>query len=232
MPEPSSSSGRKALEGALKHFDDPQSDLHRRVKRSLMALEASHKQLGLRFAARARKREHQEKKLRATQVAQEQAQLIMVQAHAAEMKKLNNEDVIRTAETLVKSAELQIDLGSKLAAQRASWIAQENGIDDGFRDLIDVLVATAVDALWTNTSINKLVGVLSGGLIVVGVATGPIGAALAAAASGVLLAGDLRRKLAKAKREANADKEAARLEQAVLLIDAMKDVTNRWLAIV
>lgn len=233
MGKRGNSRGRKALNGALKILADPQSDLHKRVKRSLAALDASHKQLGLRFADRARKREDEDSEQRDASLAEAQAYLPIVKAHAVAMKKLNDEGVTKTAEAQVKTQELIIDsFLPAAAAQRASLTSIQNAIEEGFRGWNDLLVARAVDALHSDTAGDQVVAILSGpGLIVVGVAGGPVAAAMATAASAGFQVADAIRKLDRASSTANVDQEVARVERALISIDGVKNLTNDWLTI-
>jgi hypothetical protein len=229
MARRSGSRGGTALDGALKSFRNPKSDLHKRAKRSLTALGASHKKLGLRFANRASRRQDQENKLRDRRLTEAQALLTKLKAQAVEWRKLNNEDLTSVAEIQVKGQEAHIDSLLRSAASPDPLMSKADEMEEALRIWNDALVASAVDALWSDTAGDRAAAMLSAGLIVAGVVGGPAAAALTAAASAGLVVRDQVRRLDRARSTAKADQEVARMERALGLIDRAKNLTDEWL---
>ncbi len=220
---------QKAIEAASKRkpFAAPESDLNKRVRTSLVALGKSHTELAARFVMRATQRQQQAATARTASLADAIAALEHVRKVGAEMRKLGNKSLITTAEAQQTFAERHVDMVRQDKLSN-TLIAIANTTDNHFRDWYDKLVILAVQALSEDTVSDKAVGLLSGGLILVGVAGGPVAAALAAVASAALLFGDLR---AKGDKIANADREAARRERAIVLLDVARGIADRWLII-
>lgn len=110
-------------------------------------------------------------------------------------------------------------------------IASANTHERRLREWHDHLVDLAVEALEKDSAADKAISLLSGGSIFLGV-IGPELVLLPGAGSAAIFLLDLKQKLDRANVIRYGSAEAARLERAVLLIDATTHVTNQWLEVV
>lgn len=221
------SPGEDALVKALKSFQDQKSGLYKNVHNSLSALQTSHAGVLSRFTARAAQRQRQAAELNAAPVASAKTYLDEKRKYVVEMRKFGHKVFIETAEIELAVAEKMYANVVALSKLSSSVVA-DNGADDTLRDWYDGLVAHVANSVRDSASFDEALAVVNGGLIVLGVALGPVAAAPLAIVSAVLLAVDLRAKLHKIKEQ---DEATARLEGSILMIDAANDIGKRWLTI-
>ena len=220
---------QKAIEAASKRkpFAAPESGLNQRVRTSLLALGKSHAELAAHFATRATGRQQQAAAARNASLVNALADLEHRRKGVADVLTLGNKSLIATAKAQQTFAERHVDMVRQDKVSNA-LIEIANIDDDHLRAWHDEVVLLAVQALSEDTASDKAIGVLSGGLILVGVAAGPVAAAAAAIASAALLVGDLR---AKGNKILETDRDVARRERAIVLLDFAKGIADHWLTI-
>ena len=231
MPNQDLSRGQKAIEQALKEFNSPTSDLHRKVERALKTLKTNHSQLLNEFGFRMNQREEQASKRAHVSIALAEADLKKQQAETEKAKKLNDKTLTGIAENFLKVAEGNLAIAKQGAVQDRKIISSQNQFDRIMRDWIDGFVEKSVEALASDAAADSAIALLSGGLIVGGVVGGPVVVAAAATASAAILIYDMRNRITRAGRGKDADRKTARVENALPLIQCANDLADRWLQI-
>jgi len=224
--------GAKAIEKALRRFSNPRSDLHRRVQKSLNRLEKVHLNLLGAFKQRAIEREAQVAKSKHESLASANASLKRQQKQYEQHKRMGNRQLTDVAETLLKVAEQQVETAKKCAEWQESLAAEETKIDEGYFNWIDQFISQAVESLFSDAAADSAIALLSGGLILAGVTGGTSVAIAAAVGSAMILANDIKAKLTPKGRAAAEDRETARTETALALIDCSTSLAKHWLVIV
>ena len=216
--------GTKALKKALSRFKEPKSPLRKNAREALENLKQTHAALRECFETRARK----------TAAAAEQAtsgSLAAAAEYVQWSKKLLEERRREGEDPAFAESELAIaeSLYRNVATaseMTKSAIEEANTFDNKLWNWFDQLTEIVATGLIEGRVADIAIVSANGTLITLGIIGGPMIMALAAAASGILLAGDLVARLRKGKA---ADTEEARLEAATLLIEAANKIGAQWL---
>ena len=226
MTPRSGTPGQRALADALKSLKSPKSAPYKNVFASLLALQKTHAGLESRFDERASKHAKVAAKLMAP-VVRAKAYVDEMRVRADAARRRGNGEFVAQCEKDVAVAESLYSVATEFSRFVSSTVADDQS-DNVLRDWYDKLVALVAKAETNNNAKDNAIAVITGGTILAGVTTGAVGALVAAAVAGVLLAGDLLSKLREAKER---DDEIARLEVAGLMIDTANTIGERLLTI-
>lgn len=232
MENPVRNSAESAIESALKLYQSSRSSLHRNVKKALQETADNHKRLAKAFENRARKRCDRADKLNAESISAAERALEQQRIDTAQARNLYREqDVIKLFDNALLFSEGRLQLAIDSAQVLAAEVKMENNIEDSLRSWGDKFVTLAVEALSSDIEVDRAIALLSGGLIVAGVATGPAGAITAAFISALLLVREMSSKLPADKRTVREDGDALRIDTALLLIGTANGLFMQWLQI-
>jgi hypothetical protein len=229
-----SQNASRLLARALAEFPGGvKSDLHRRTRRSLLDLQRANRELVQAFDRRLRGREERELESKArnleaadVQVAATRDQLAKLRASAPGA----SADLIKLAETLVATAEAHRE--TVVTSSGAHWARRLNRVDAGLLEWHQELVAASVEALWDDTKRSVALNLFSVATFAGGALGAPPLAVAATMAEGAQLVAQLASRLRRATRRSGHDRDDARLEAAIVLIEAATGVTESWNQIV
>lgn len=227
-PRPSARS--KAIERALERYATPTGPSQRQVGKLLKQLQARRAALAEVFGERASSREADALRVNeAVALCEESRDSAKAWLEAA--RKLGDPQGVDLAELGLKEAEGWVGIARAQGQLANSTAAVVNHEDRVLFDWLDGLIDGAVNALFDDRSAEVVMATVSGGLIIAGV-TGPVGLALAAAAaSALVLATDVKKKLGRAEAARVEGLAEERMASAITLIALMNEISDRWLTI-
>lgn len=207
-------------------FDDPQSDINRRVRAALLALEQRHAAVRDRFAARSAGRRVAADAEQTVALAAAVDMLGQTRTALNRAQSIGDPQLLSTAEAQHRLAELHAAQVRRNAAT-TSAITFADAADDRLRVWYDELFLVIVRTLHDSHAADRAILLLSGGLTVAGFASG--GPAIAAAvAAAALLVSDWRKRTIK---RAIDDEDVARREQSIILLNVARDIADEWLTV-
>ena len=225
---PSPTPGAKALDKALSRLKDPKGQSRKQARQALEELKKRHAILHACFESRAQESEAVTTKARRDSVAVAEEHVRSCKKYLETVKRGNGHPAfVQNAESGLAVAEALYRSVVAVSAMTGSVIAKGNDFEIQLWSWFDQLTEVVATALIDGKIADVAVVSASGTLIVLGVAGGPTTVLLAAAASGILLAADLMARLRKSK---DAGTDEARLEAATVLIKAVTNVADNWLA--
>lgn len=222
-----------AIDATLLAYQAPVSDLHRDIRQTLLALRSQCLSLQSLFAQRHADRTSADLSLalttRARATAMLNAQRTLHAQHQAQSPQ--NAELLAQSARWLQVAEEGMKVAETHIAASAAQARLQDTADEVAGNWFNGLLACAVDGLRDDASLKKGLAIASGGLIVAGVAGGPLTAIAAALASAALLANDVRQFLTRKERVKEHDAATAREEDALHLLHALGRLCHDWLDI-
>jgi len=218
--------GQKALSKALDKFKESKSPTHRAIYKSLTKLDLKYRRLSACFTKRAT--DSEEAQGRSAIESRQKAETALQKARMDADKELAARGKLSVeAQQNVTFYEQQIENSILMAKVNASFVASANAFERHLRDWHDLLVGSCVDALWSDSAIDRVVGLVGAGTAIAGFI--PPVALGAAAVATLLSAMDLRGKFDSARTLHKEDANAARLASAQVLLTFADQLTESWL---
>ena len=154
--------GQKALAKALDRFKESKSAAHRAIYKSLTKLDAKYQRLSGCITKRAT--DFEEAEVRSATKSHKKAEMALQKARVEADKELAARGKL-SVETKqgVTFYEQQIETCLLMAKVNARLVASGNAFERHLRDWHDLLVASCVDALWSDSAIDRVVGLLGAG---------------------------------------------------------------------
>lgn len=221
----------KVIDKELKPFAKA-SGLHQtKVRESLNKLRSSSAAVFEAFSQRSAARAHADS-LRETQALQHAKEAVRLQ------KQIYQSCVAASDAEQCKTSRIFLEFaegGVKLVKEDARWqravSQQADLVDSKLAVWMDDLVALSASAVSDDTALEKALALASGALILAGALGGPTTVIGAAIASAALLARDVAKGATKTGRAAARDVAEVRELKAILLMDKVSSLCERWHAV-
>lgn len=218
----------KAIESELKAYANPASTLHRTIRKCLLELQVNQQALDQLFTDRRTERAATDAAFASKEIRTAEEALAAQRALNAKHKTLGDPTLASFSANLLTVAEQRLKSARERVASTQAATRVADAMDVMLNDWVNELITHSVQALHDDASLDKALAIASGGLILAGLTGGTSLAVASAIGSVVLLAREVKANLTKAGRTSRRDREAAREEMALKLLQIVSQLAAEW----